>query len=57
MPQTRKKFWQTKIERNKERDKKVTYHYRKDGWKVIRIWEHKIKKIDFVIEKIKIKLF
>ncbi len=42
MPQTRKKFWKEKIERNKERDKEVNKYYKKIGWKVIRIWEHDI---------------
>lgn len=44
IPQTRKKFWETKIERNRQRDKKVNRHYKKTGWKVIRIWEHDLKK-------------
>ncbi|MFA6992301.1 MAG: very short patch repair endonuclease [Candidatus Gracilibacteria bacterium] len=44
MPQTRKKFWETKIERNKERDKEVGKHYKKSSWKIFRIWEHDIKK-------------
>lgn len=42
-PQTRKKFWEAKIERNKQRDKEVSKHYKKNGWKIFRIWEHKIK--------------
>jgi DNA mismatch endonuclease (patch repair protein) len=43
-PQTRKKFWKEKIERNKERDKEVSKHYKKIGWKIVRIWEHDINK-------------
>lgn len=43
MPQTRKRFWEAKIERNKQRDKEVSKHYKKTGWKIFRIWEHKIK--------------
>lgn len=42
LPSARKKYWITKIERNKERDKEVNRHYRKIGWKVVRVWEHKI---------------
>jgi DNA mismatch endonuclease (patch repair protein) len=44
MPQTRRKYWETKIARNKERDREVNAHYRKMKWKAIRIWEHDIKK-------------
>lgn len=51
-PKTRKSFWKKKIERNIERDREVSKHYRKIGWRIIRIWEHEIKKdADAVIEK------
>ncbi|MFA4817425.1 MAG: very short patch repair endonuclease [Parcubacteria group bacterium] len=57
MPQTRKKFWKEKIEQNKERDKEINKHYKKIGWKVVRIWEHDMDKnlqktIDWVIDNI-----
>lgn len=42
IPATHIKFWTEKIDRNKTRDKEVTKHYKKDGWKVFRIWEHEI---------------
>ena len=43
IPATRKDYWIPKIERNKQRDKEVNRHYRKIGWKIIRVWEHDIK--------------
>ncbi len=43
-PTTRKRFWTKKIGRNKTRDKEVNLYYRKMKWKVIRIWEHDLKK-------------
>jgi len=39
-----KKFWRDKIERNMERDRKVTRKLRADGWTVVRLWEHDIEK-------------
>ena len=39
-----RKFWIPKIERNMQRDKEVNRELKKQGWKVIRIWEHQIKK-------------
>ena len=39
-----KKFWRDKIERNMGRDRKVSRTLRRDGWSVIRIWEHDIEK-------------
>ena len=39
-----KKFWRDKIERNMERDRKVTRRLRADGWSVVILWEHDIEK-------------
>ena len=39
-----KKFWRDKIERNMERDRKVTRKLRADGWSVVRFWEHDIER-------------
>ena len=48
-----KKFWREKIERNMARDRKVTGKLRRDGWSVIRLWEHDIaKKPEKCIRKI-----
>lgn len=37
-------FWKNKIENTRKRDRKTTAYLRKSGWKVIRIWEHQLKK-------------
>lgn len=37
-------FWKEKIERNKKRDRKVNSSLKKEGWKVVRIWECEIEK-------------
>ena len=55
LPTTRKKFWAAKIDGNKQRDKKVNQYYKKTNWKVIRIWEHDLKKKDFIFDAKKIK--
>lgn len=47
MPATRTEFWEKKIARNKERDKEVNRHYKKEGWQVIRVWEHELKSKKF----------
>ena len=39
-----KKYWQKKIQKNIDRAKKYNKMLKKDGWKVIRIWEHEVKK-------------
>jgi len=39
-----KKYWQQKIENNIKRDKRINRTLRREGWTVIRIWEHEIKR-------------
>ncbi len=43
MPASNRDYWERKIGRNAERDKKVNRELRGQGWKVVRIWEHAIK--------------
>jgi DNA mismatch endonuclease (patch repair protein) len=43
-PETRKEFWMKKINSNVERATKVNEKLRQNGWTVIRIWEHEIRK-------------
>ena len=42
-PKTHREYWLPKIEKNVERDKQNTLVLKKNGWRVIRIWEHEIK--------------
>lgn len=37
-------FWIPKIERNIQRDRRINDFYNTNGWKVLRFWEHEIKK-------------
>jgi hypothetical protein len=37
-------FWRTKIQRNRARDKQVTRKLRREGWTVLRFWEHNLGK-------------
>lgn len=43
LPKSNRSYWEEKIRRNMARDRKVTRLLRKRGWKVVRIWEHKIQ--------------
>ena len=40
----KKGFWKEKIDHNQARDKKVNRALRKEGWRVVRIWECEIEK-------------
>jgi DNA mismatch endonuclease (patch repair protein) len=56
-PKSNKKYWLPKLEKNVKNDKKNNKALKKLGWKVVRIWEHEIKK-DFnsVLDRIKTEL-
>jgi DNA mismatch endonuclease (patch repair protein) len=43
-PKTNRAFWDKKREDNLARDKRVTLQLRQQGWKVIRIWQHSLRK-------------
>jgi DNA mismatch endonuclease (patch repair protein) len=47
-------YWRDKIEKNIKRDEINRKALRRDGWKVMRIWEHQLKKDQpFYLEKIR----
>ena len=41
-PKNNAAFWRKKFARNKERDRLVTRTLRRQGWRVLRIWEHEL---------------
>jgi DNA mismatch endonuclease Vsr len=44
MPKSNIAYWRKKIARNRQRDKNVNSEYRKLGWKIVRLWEHTIRR-------------
>lgn len=51
-------YWNTKIQRNQERDKRNIEQLEKDGWKVIVLWECEIKEnFEFIIKEKILKKF
>ncbi len=42
LPKTNRKYWERKIKRNVALAKSHNRQLRRDGWTVIRIWEHEI---------------
>ena len=48
-----KKYWRDKIERNMKRDRYVSRKLRREGWSVLRFWEHDIdKRMDICIDRV-----
>lgn len=37
-------YWEKKIKKNIDRDKKVNYKLKSEGWTILRFWEHDINK-------------
>ncbi|MBI2657968.1 DNA mismatch endonuclease Vsr [Candidatus Woesearchaeota archaeon] len=52
-PKSNTSYWKQKIKKNVNRDRKLNKTLKKEGWKVIRIWEHDVfKNPDKVLFKI-----
>lgn len=48
-----KKYWQAKIEDNIKRDRRIRAKLKRDGWQILKIWEHEVvKNFDKTIDKI-----
>ncbi|MCJ7816517.1 MAG: very short patch repair endonuclease [Candidatus Aenigmarchaeota archaeon] len=53
-PATHRDFWLPKIEKNVKKDGETSRKLRIEGWKILRIWEHEIRKNpERVFKKIK----
>jgi len=44
VPNKNRPYWSAKLERNMERDVKTTAHLKKEKFKVLRFWEHELKR-------------
>jgi len=53
IPQTRKKFWQTKRQANVARDRKNIKELKTLGWKVLVVWECQIRNTPKLSNRIK----
>ena len=53
LPKSNVEYWRKKIEKNAERDSAVNRYYNERGWRLMRIWEHDLKKDeDLVVETV-----
>ncbi|HEY0406145.1 MAG TPA: very short patch repair endonuclease [Pyrinomonadaceae bacterium] len=42
-PSTSQTYWDAKVARNMARDRKNRAQLKRDGWRVLRVWEHEVK--------------
>ena len=54
-PQTNVDFWNVKIDNNIARDKRIVRALRKDGWRVIVVWECEIQRWTELPPKLRIR--
>ncbi len=43
LPKTNSEFWMEKIASNRARDRRSARELRRQGWRVVRIWEHALR--------------
>lgn len=43
LPVSNRDFWRTKLAANLARDRRVNRELRKQGWRVLRVWEHELR--------------
>ncbi|MBI5761126.1 MAG: very short patch repair endonuclease [Planctomycetales bacterium] len=43
-PASNRKYWDAKVDRNRQRDREVTRSLTNLGWHVVRIWEHELSR-------------
>lgn len=56
LPKTRLDFWQTKLEANAARDKRNCTRLRRDGWRVLIVWECQLRDTDRLERRLHIHL-
>jgi DNA mismatch endonuclease (patch repair protein) len=55
-PKTNQAYWLPKLQRNIQRDFETNEQLKAKGWAVIRFWEHDIKNMSDLVEKIEREL-
>ena len=50
-PKSNRVFWANKFKLNQKRDTIVNKTLKRQGWKVIRLWEHELKNTTKILKK------
>ncbi len=53
IPKTNREYWETKIARNRERDRQHDEDLKRESWRVFVVWECQISEPEAVAERIK----
>ncbi|MDT8070852.1 MAG: very short patch repair endonuclease, partial [Terriglobia bacterium] len=52
-PSSNVEFWLSKIEGNRKRDRRVRKQLRRNGWRVLTIWECETRRVERLTEKLR----
>lgn len=53
VPKNNREYWETKIARNRERDSQNDEDLKREGWRILVVWECQIREPEAVAERIK----
>jgi len=53
VPRVNTAYWIPKLARNQQRDKEVSARLRKEGWIVLRVWEHQLTNPARILAKVR----
>jgi DNA mismatch endonuclease (patch repair protein) len=53
VPKSRNDFWLPKLEGNRKRDARITRQLKRDGWRVLVIWECQLAKHDRLARRVR----
>lgn len=56
IPKSHAEYWVPKLKKNVERDRETNRRLETNGWKVLRFWEHELKDVCKVIDRIQTEL-
>lgn len=56
MPKANAEYWVRKVARNAARDRRVTRQLRKEGWSVLRVWEHSFREPQRIVKRLALTL-
>lgn len=49
LPKSNEGYWHPKLARNMERDRAKEERLRAEGWRVLRVWEHELDRLDSLV--------
>lgn len=53
LPASNRSFWALKLTQNKKRDRLVSHRLKKSGWRVLRIWQHDLRRPDKIAQRLR----